>query len=65
MSSPTPRVEFLSTFADYVHYQRDVINHEWMQMVRESPEMPGALHISHEALQDHVPRLIDDLVLQL
>ena len=33
-----------------------------MPLVRECPEIPGALHISHEALQDHVPRLIDDLV---
>jgi hypothetical protein len=26
-----------------------------MQLVRESPDVPGAVHISHDALQDHVP----------
>ncbi len=33
-----------------------------MHLVRNSPDMPAALHISHEAVQDHVPGLIDDLV---
>ena len=33
-----------------------------MQLVRNSPDVPDAMHISHEALQDHVPELLDDLV---
>ena len=33
-----------------------------MQLVRNSPDIPDALHISQEALQDHVPELLDDLV---
>ncbi len=56
------RVSFLSAFADYVHQQRPVIDRQWMHLVRESPDVPDAMHISHEALQDHVPELIDDLV---
>ncbi len=62
MEPQISRVPFLSAFADYVHDQRDVIDHLWMKLVRESPDVPGALHISQEALQDHVPGLIDDLV---
>ncbi len=62
MERPLSHVSFFPAFADYVHQQRDAINGEWMPLVRESPEMPDALHISHEALQDHVPELIDDLV---
>jgi signal transduction histidine kinase len=56
---------FLSAFADYVHHQRDAINRQWMLLVRESPDVPDAMHISQEALQDHVPQLIDDLVARL
>ena len=52
----------MSAFADYVYAQRHVINRQWMLLVRESPDVPDALHISQEALQDHVPELIDDLV---
>ena len=55
-------ISFLSAFADYVHQQRASIGHEWMQLVRNSPDIPDALHISQEALQDHVPELLDDLV---
>src|SRR5688572_28504497 len=57
-----PPVPFLIAFADYVHDQRDAIGRTWMQLVRESPDVPGAMHISQEALQDHVPELLDDLV---
>lgn len=31
-------------------------------LVRESPDVPDALHISEKALQDHVPELLGDLV---
>lgn len=57
-----PAPTFLSTFASYVHQQRDAIGRVWMNLVRESPEVLGAAHISHEALQDHVPELMNDLV---
>jgi hypothetical protein len=53
---------FLLAFADYVFEQQDAIGREWMGIVRASPDMPDALSISHEALQDHVPELIEDLV---
>jgi signal transduction histidine kinase len=33
-----------------------------MMLVRESPDVPDALHISEKALQDHVPELLGDLV---
>jgi signal transduction histidine kinase len=56
---------FLPAFADYVYQQRDAIGREWMGIVRASPDMPDALHISQEALQDHVPELIGDLVSHL
>jgi hypothetical protein len=56
---------FLSAFADDVQHQRDAINRQWMLLVRESPAGPDAMHISQEALQDHVPELIDDLVARL
>ena len=36
-----------------------------MPLVRENPNVPGALHISREALEDHVPQLLDDLVERL
>ena len=62
MQPQIPQVSFLSAFADYVHQQRSAIDSQWMQLVRESPDVPDAMHISHEALQDHVPELIDDLV---
>ena len=62
MQHQTSQTSFLSAFADYVHQQRGVIDHQWMLLVRESPDVPDAMHISHEALQDHVPELIDDLV---
>ena len=55
-------LSFFSAFADYVHQQQPAINAEWMQLVRESPDIPDAMHISYEALQDHVPELINDLV---
>jgi signal transduction histidine kinase len=65
MEHPVSRVSFLSAFADYVHDQRDEIGRRWMQLVRESPDVPGAMHISQEALQDHVPELLEDLVERL
>lgn len=65
MEHPVPRVSFLAAFADYVHAQRDAIGREWMPLVRESPDVSKALHISHEALQDHVPALMEDLVERL
>lgn len=65
MDPKIARASLLSAFADYVHQERDGINHQWMQLVRESPDVPDAMHISHEALQDHVPELIDDLVERL
>lgn len=57
-----PAPTFLSKFASYVHQQRDAIGSAWMNLVRESPEVLGAANISHEALQDHVPELMNDLV---
>lgn len=73
--SPSPRTEaapvhppggsFLSAFADYVHQERASIGRRWMKLVRESPEVPGALNISTDELQDHVPQLLDDLVERL
>ena len=56
---------FLAALADYIHQQRSIINRQWMQLVRESPDVPDALHISEAALQDHVPELIGDLVTRL
>ena len=47
MAHQTLHVSFLSAFADYVHHQRDAIGRRWMQPVRESPEVPGAMHIAH------------------
>ena len=47
MAHQTFHVSFLSAFADYVHHQRDAIGRRWMQPVRESPEVPGAMHIAH------------------
>jgi hypothetical protein len=55
MAQPASRISFLSSFADFVRQQRDAIGRTWMQLVRESPDVPGAVHISHDALQDHVP----------
>ena len=65
MEHQLSRGSFLSAFADYVHAQRHVINQQWMLLVRESPDVPDALHISEEALQDHVPQLLGDLVERL
>ena len=62
MPPQSSQCSFLSAFAGYVHQQRRAIDSQWMQLVRESPDVPDAMHISHEALQDHVPELIDDLV---
>lgn len=59
MAQPASRISFLSSFADFVHQQRDAIGRMWMQLVRESPDVPGAVQISHDALQDHVPDLMD------
>ena len=56
------QASFLSAFADHVHQQRSAIDSQWMQLVKESPDVPDAVHISHDDLQDHVPELIDDLV---
>jgi hypothetical protein len=55
-------VPFLPAFGDYVSAQQDAIGREWMGIVRARPDMPDALSISQEALQDHVPELIEDLV---
>jgi signal transduction histidine kinase len=60
--SQTP---FLAAFADYIHQQRYVINRQWKLLVRESPDVPDALHISEKALEDHVPELLGDLVERL
>jgi signal transduction histidine kinase len=65
MESQISPVPFLPRFADYIHQQRYVINRQWMLLVRESPDVPDALHISEAALQDHVPELLGDLVAQL
>jgi signal transduction histidine kinase len=62
MAQPTSRISFLSSFADYMRHQRDAIARRWMQLVRDSPEVPRAAHISPDALQDHVPELMDDFV---
>jgi signal transduction histidine kinase len=62
MAQPASRISFLSSFADYMRQQRDAIGRRWMQLVRGSPEVPRAAHISPDALQDHVPELMDDLV---
>ena len=59
------QISFLAALADYVHQRRDAIGREWMPLVRQSPDVPDALHISHEALQDHVPALMNDLVERL
>jgi signal transduction histidine kinase len=58
-------VSFFYAFADYVHDQRHEIGRTWMKLVRESPDVPGAMNISQEALQDHVPELLDDLARQM
>jgi signal transduction histidine kinase len=62
MAQPASHISFLSSFADYVRQQRDAIGRRWMQLVRDSPEVPTAVHMSPDALQDHVPELMDDLV---
>jgi signal transduction histidine kinase len=62
MAQPASCISFLSSFADYVRQQRVAIGRGCMQLVRESPDVPSAVHISHDALQDHVPELMDDLV---
>ena len=65
MERPISQASFLAAFADYIHQQRLVINRQWMLLVRESPDVPDALHISEAALQDHVPELLGDLVERL
>ena len=65
MEHSASQVSFLAAFADYVHAQRDAIGREWMPLVRASPDVPKAMHISHAALEDHVPALLDDLVERL
>jgi len=57
MAQPVSRVSFLSSFADLVRRQRDVIGLAWMQLVRKSSDVPAAVHISHDGLQAHVPEL--------
>jgi hypothetical protein len=37
----------------------DAIDRTWMQLVRKNPDVPGAAHISHDALQDPVPELMN------
>jgi hypothetical protein len=54
MAQPVSRVSFLSSFADLVRRQRDVIGLAWMQLVRKSSDVPAAVHISHDGLQAHV-----------
>ncbi len=56
------RTSFLLRFATYVHDRRGAINVEWMMLARQSPHIPDAMLISREALQDHVPELISDLL---
>ena len=65
MENPVSQVSFLAAFAGYVHQQRAAIGRKWMPLVRQSPDVPDALHIPHEALEDHVPALMDDLVERL
>ncbi len=65
MDSEFPQITFLAALSGYVHQRRDAIAREWMPLVRQSSDMPNALHISQEALQDHVPVLLDDLVERL
>ncbi len=65
MEHHVSQVSFLAALADYVHQRRDAIGREWMPLVRQSPDVPDALHISHKALEDHVPALMDDLVERL
>jgi signal transduction histidine kinase len=62
MAVPDTDFSFVSSFADYVRQQKDTIGRTWMQLVRDSPDVPGAAHISHEALEDHVPHLLDNLM---
>ena len=59
------QASFLSAFADYVDEQRHVIDRQWMQLVRHSPDVLDALHIPDAALRDHVPDLIAALVERL
>jgi signal transduction histidine kinase len=65
MERQISQTSFLAAFADYIHQQRYIINRQWMLLVRESPDVPDALHISEAALQDHVPELLGDLVERL
>ncbi len=65
MEHPVSQVSFLAAFADYVKQERDAIGRKWMPLVRQSLDVPDAMHISHEALEDHVPALMDDLVERL
>ena len=65
MEQHISRVSFLAAFADYVHQERDAIAREWIPRVRQSPDVPRAMHIAREALEDHVPSLLDDLVERL
>ena len=61
MAQPASRISFLSSFADYVRQQRDAIGRRWMQLVRDSPEVPRAAHISPDAL---VSRNLPGVVVQ-
>jgi signal transduction histidine kinase len=65
MECQISQAPFLTAFADYIHQQRYVINRQWKLLVRESPDVPDALHISEKALEDHVPELLGDLVERL
>ncbi len=61
MVQPAPNLP-VTEFAEYVRQQRDTIGEMWMKWVRESPDIPQALLLSPEVLQDHVPQLIDLLI---
>jgi signal transduction histidine kinase len=65
MPTTAPPNAFFGAFAEYVHAHRDAIGKQWMQDVRMSPNIPKAIDLSLEALQDHVPQLLEALVDQL
>lgn len=65
MATDTFPSRFFAAFAEYVHAHRAEIGRQWMQEVRSSPNVPTAIDLSQEALQDHVPQLMEDLVDQL
>jgi hypothetical protein len=53
MAQPACRISFLSSFADFVRQQRDAIDRTWMQLVRESPDVPGKRSV--DLISDALP----------